>query len=160
MADRRAVPGPVPGGLDAEEFAERRHLAGHRKPPDLGDVNSDEVDQPLGDQGNVFLLCVEQLAHRQRNARLAANQPEVVFLLGGQGILQEKQVILLQLLAEVDGLAGRDTFVNVVKQLHLLAERRCADVRTTWEACVNTARAPRSISDRSARYCLARRARF
>ena len=31
MTDRRAVAGTVPGGLDAEEFAERGHLARHRE---------------------------------------------------------------------------------------------------------------------------------
>ena len=91
----------VPGGLDAEELAERGHLPRHAQAADLRDVDPDEVDQPLGDQRHVLLLGVEQLAHRQRDARLLADQPEVVLVLGRERILEEEQVVLLQLLAQV-----------------------------------------------------------
>ena len=143
VPDRRAVAGSVPGGLHAEEFAERGHLPRHAQAADLRDVDADEVDQPLGDQRHVFLLSVEQLAHRERNARLLADQPEVILLLGRQRVFQEEQMVLLQLLAQADRLAGRDPLVHVVEQLDLVAQRRSAGARTAWEACAGRAPAPR-----------------
>ena len=72
----------------------------------------------------VFLLRVEQLAHRQRHARLLPDQPEMVFLFRGQGVFKEEQVILFQLLAKLTRLARRDPLVDVVEQLDLVAERQ------------------------------------
>ena len=143
VRDRRGVAGAVPGGLHAEELAERRHLARRAQPADLRDVDADEVDQPAGDQRQVFLLRVEQLAHRDRHARLLPDEVEVVLLLGRQRVLDEERVVLLQLLAQADRLAGRDPLVDVVQQLDVVAEGRCAGARTASGRCAGTARAPR-----------------
>ena len=144
MRDRRGVAGAVPGGADAEELAERRHLARRAQAADLRDVDADEVDQPLGDERHVFVLRVEQLAHRDRDARLLAQQPEVVVLLGRERVFEEEQAVRLERLAEVDRLVRRDPLVHVVQQLDLVAELACAGARRTSAACARTAPAPRS----------------
>ena len=49
------------------------------------------------------------------------SMPEIADVLGGEGVLDEERVILLQLLAEVDRIDRRDALVDVVEQLDLVA---------------------------------------
>src|SRR5262249_6442245 len=48
----------------------------------------------------------------------------MVLLLRRPRVFQEKQMIFLQLFAQGYGLAGRDSLVNIVQQLDLVAQRR------------------------------------
>ena len=66
------------------------------------------------------------------------------FSSGEQRVLQEEKPIFLQLLAEVDRLVRRDALVDVVEQLHVLAEvvRRCSK---SFGKPARYGRAPRSI---------------
>ena len=62
--------------------------------------------------------------------------PEVAVLLGRERVLEEEQAVLLELLAQLDRLVGRDALVDVVQQLDLVAElaahvlEQLGDVRT------------------------------
>src|SRR5204862_5097560 len=107
---------------DAEVFAQRRDLPRRAQPAYLRDVNADEVDQPILDERQVLVLRVEQLAHRDRNARLLPQQPEMVVVFGRERILEEEQPIRLERLAQVDGLVQRHALVDVVQQLDVVSE--------------------------------------
>ena len=54
--------------------------------------------------GTYSCCGVEQLAHRDRDARLLAQQPEVVVVLGRERVLEEEQAVRLERLAQVDRL--------------------------------------------------------
>ena len=69
----------------AEELAERRDLARRRQAADLRDVDADEVDQPFGNERQVLLHRVEQLAHRDRDARLLPQLRNQALSSGGNG---------------------------------------------------------------------------
>ena len=78
-------------------------------------MDADEVDQPLLDEGQVLVLRVEELAHRDRDARLLAQQPEVVVVFGRERILEEEQAIGLERLAQIDPLVEGHALVDVVQ---------------------------------------------
>ncbi len=122
VRDRRGVAGAVPSRAHAEELRQRRHLARRREAADLRDVNADEVDQPLGDQRQVLVDGVEQLAHRDRHARLLAQLPEPAVVLGRERVLEEEEVVGLERLAEVDRFVELHALVDIVQQLHLVAQ--------------------------------------
>ena len=84
-------------------------------------------------------------------ARLLPDQLEVVLLLGRQRVLEEERAVLLQLLAQLHGLAGRDPLVDVVQQLDLVAELRAQVLEQLRHGAGRRGRAPRRSWDRSAR---------
>src|SRR4029434_7244275 len=77
VRDGRSVAGAVPGRADAEELRERLNLARRAESPDLRDMNAYEIDQPVFNQRDVFMLRIEQLAHRQRRRSLHAQVLEM-----------------------------------------------------------------------------------
>ena len=87
-------------------------------------MDADEIDQPILDERHVLVLRVEQLAHRERDAGLLAQQAEVIVVLRRERVLEEEQAIRLERLAQVDRLIQRDALVHVVQQLDLVAELR------------------------------------
>ena len=100
VADRRDVAGAVPGRAHPEELAEDAQLARRRQPANVRDVDADEVDQAVADQRHVLVLVHEQLAHRDRDHALLAQDAEVVVVLRREEVFQEEQVELLQLLRQ------------------------------------------------------------
>ena len=55
VPDRRDISRAVPGRAHPEELAEGGQLAGRGDPADVGDVDADEVDQPVLDQRQVLV---------------------------------------------------------------------------------------------------------
>ena len=72
----------------------------------------------------VLVRSVEQLAHRNRRARLLPQQAEVAVVFGRERVFEEEQAVRLQRLAERDRLDQRHALVDVVQQLDLVAELR------------------------------------
>jgi len=62
VRDWRSIAGAVPCRADAEEFRERLNLARRTQASDLRNVDAYEIDQPVLDQWDVFMLRVEQFA--------------------------------------------------------------------------------------------------
>src|ERR1035437_9543685 len=112
----------MPGGSGTEELTQRRELASRREAPDVRDMHSDEIDQAIPDERHVFGLVDIQLAHRQWDARLRSEHPEVVPARGCEYVLQKEQVVGLEVLCELDSHDWRDPLVNVVQQLDAFPE--------------------------------------
>ena len=87
------------------------------------------------DQRHPLGLVDEQLAHRDRDRRLLAQQREPADVLGREAVLEEEEPELLELLGQPDRLDRRDALVDVVQQLDLVAERACAGARTASARC-------------------------
>ena len=122
MANLRGVALTVQGCSDSERLRKRGDFAGRRYPTDLADVHTDEVDQAPGDQRLPLVGIVEELTHRQRRRALAADRLEPTDILRRQSILQEEQPVLLDVLGELDGIDGVETFVDIVEQFHVIAK--------------------------------------
>ena len=56
VPDRRDIPGPVPGGAHTEELAHGSQLAGRSDAADVGEMDPDEVDETVLDQGRYSLM--------------------------------------------------------------------------------------------------------
>src|SRR5215510_905671 len=84
-------------------------------------MNADEIDQPLRDEIDPLMGIVEKFAHSDRGAALLAKLAEICVGFGGEWIFNEKRMIPLQLLAQIDGVNGLDPLVNIVQQFHRVA---------------------------------------
>ena len=69
------------------------------------------------------MRAVEQLAHRQRRGALGADHAEPLDILRRQAVLQEEEPELLDILGELHGVDRAEPLVDVVEQLHFLADR-------------------------------------
>ena len=92
------------------------------------------------------MLRIEQLAHGDRRGALLPQEAEVVVLLGRERVFEEEGAILFQVLAELDRLAGRDPFVNVVEQLDVIAEVGPQVLEQLGDLAHVAGRLPRSAS--------------
>jgi hypothetical protein len=59
-------------------------------------MHADVVDQPLADEWHVLGLIDEQFAHGDGDARLLAQQPEVVVVLRRERVFKKEQPKLFQ----------------------------------------------------------------
>src|SRR6266545_823739 len=124
MSHGRSVAGAVPGRADAEELRERLNLARRTESSDLRNVDSDEVYQPVFDQRHVFMLRVEQFAHRQRRRGLLAQQPEMIVLFRRERVFEEEEAMPFDVFTELYRLCQSHALMHVVQQFNLLAEFR------------------------------------
>ena len=81
----------------------------------LRDVDADEVYQPVFDQRHVFVLRVEQFAHRQRRRGLLAQQPEMIVLFRRERVFEEEEAMPFDVFTELNRLRQRHTLVHVVQ---------------------------------------------
>src|ERR1035437_4191717 len=86
-------------------------------------MNTDVVDQALGNQRDPLMRVVEQLAHGERGRTLLPDHSEISSVLRRESVLEIEELDVLHVLGELYGLDGRKSFVNIVYQLHLIAER-------------------------------------
>ena len=68
------------------------------------------------------MRAVEQLAHRDRRGALLPDLAEIGDVLGRKRVLDEEQLELFEILAELDGLIRSDSLVDVVQELNFVAE--------------------------------------
>src|SRR5881394_4196379 len=122
VRQRRRVTWSVPGGTDTEKLAQRGDLARRTQTADLRNVDADEINQPLFDEGHVFVLGVEQFTHGQRRTRLLAQQAEMIVVFRRERVFQKKQTIGFERLAQIDRLIQRHALVHVVQELDIVAE--------------------------------------
>src|SRR5262249_29287061 len=66
VSDRRNIARPMPGRADVEKLAARRDLPRHVQAARCGDVDADEIDEPLGHQENPLVPVYEKLPHGDR----------------------------------------------------------------------------------------------
>ena len=83
----------MPCSAHAKSFTQGCQLPCRGQTSNLADMDTDIINQPLGNQLFPFQGIVEQLAHGNRNRHLAAEVCEPLYLLRRQGILQEKQTV-------------------------------------------------------------------
>src|SRR5262245_63516420 len=103
----------MPGGANAEVFAQGRDLARRTQTADLRDMDADEINQPVFDQGQIFMLCVEQFAHRDRRVALLAEQREMSVLFRRERVFNEERAVFFDVLADLNSLLQRDSLVDV-----------------------------------------------
>src|SRR5258707_860207 len=112
----------MPGGPHTEELAIGGQFSRHAQTTDIRDMNAHEVDQPPGNERNIFCLIDIKLTHGNRNRGLLPQEGEVPVVLGSERILEEKEVVLLQFLGQIDRLDRRNALVNIVKKLDFVSE--------------------------------------
>ena len=83
---------------------------------------ANEVDELVGNQRRDLTRVVEQLAHGNGGAGLAAHHLEPLDLLGSERILVEEQTVLLQLLSQMDRVDGIEMLVHIVAEIDAKAE--------------------------------------
>ena len=121
----------MPGRPYVEELAAGRHLAGHAQAADCRDVQPDEVDPAVGDQGQPLVAVDEQLPHCQGGRCLAAEVLEPGRVLGREAVLKEEQSERFQGLRKLDSLGRGHALVDVVDQLDVETRASHAGARTS-----------------------------
>src|SRR5262249_4474442 len=113
---------PMPGGADAEEFADGGDFPRGADAADLGQMAADEIDQPPGDEFEPFVWIIEELAHGDGSGALLAENFEITDILRSKRIFEKEQTVRLQFLGQADGVNGREALVQVVEQLDFFPE--------------------------------------
>ena len=127
VADRRGIPGAVPGGPDVVHVSKGGYVASGRDATHLADVHSDEIDQTILDERRPLAGMVEELTHRDRCRALLAYVAEPFDVFGRQRIFEEEELEGFDIPGELDSVDRAESFVNVVKKFNLRADLR-ADV--------------------------------
>src|SRR5262245_46061936 len=96
-------------------------------------MNANEIDQPVGDQGNILMLRIEQLPHRYWSAALLANQTKMIVLLGRQRILDEVGSVPFKLLTEGYCLARTDPLMHIMQKLDIIAQFDSQVLEERWD---------------------------
>src|SRR6478735_12270474 len=109
----------MPGGADTKEFAKRGELPGASEPADIGDMDPDEIEEALLNQRHIFMDIDVELAHCDRCARVLAQKREVAVVFRREGVLQKKELELVEIAGEIDRLHRGDALVDIVQQLDL-----------------------------------------
>src|SRR5262245_18288047 len=109
----------MPCRPNVEEFTTCSHLPCHVEPADGGDVNTYEIDQPLGDEKNPLVAVDEQLPHCNRATRLLPQCAKPRNVLGRERVLHEDWTARLHSFAQLDRLIRRNSFMNIVEQLDI-----------------------------------------
>ncbi len=87
-----------------------------------GDVDANEIDPPIGHQGQPFIAVHEQLTHRERSGALRLDLLKPGHVLWRKCIFQEEQPVRLQCLGKYQRLGGRNALVNVVDEVYFEAD--------------------------------------
>src|SRR3954468_18508542 len=105
----------MPGGADIEELTAGCDLSGHVESSGRGDVDANEVDQPLGCEENPFISIYKQLAHRNRATGLLTQCSEPGDIFRSERIFHEERPVRLNRLAQLNCLIWRKSFVHIVE---------------------------------------------
>src|SRR5688572_5116903 len=122
VADRRSVAGTVPGGADAEKFAESGDFARDADAADLRNVAANEIDEAVFDDVEIFVGVVKEFAHGDRAGAELAQGFEVADIFGREGVFEEEGTVLLDFAADVDGVDWMQALVHIVKEFDFFAE--------------------------------------
>src|SRR5690606_4863875 len=122
MAYGRDVARTVPRRPYVEPFAETCHLHRGCNSTDLGDVNTNVVEHAVGHVFQPLVLIVEQFAHGKGYAGLPAQQGEPSHILGRERIFNEEGTVFFESPDQVDGVHRLQAFVDIVKQLYIVAD--------------------------------------
>ena len=104
-----------------------RGVARRGDPAHLADMHAQEIDQALFDQQPPFVRVVEQLAHGDGRGAQLADVAEPFDIFRGERIFEEEQLERFNIFGKLDGIDRRKALVDIVEQLHLIANA-AADV--------------------------------
>ena len=124
LVDRVVVAPLLPGGVDAEGFAEARDLATRRDAARLGYPHADVVDEALGDEGRPFVGIHEEFPHGLGRRALFPDEPVPLHLFRGQHVLNEEDAVGFQPLGQGHRRLWAQMLVHVVGQLGAESEFR------------------------------------
>ena len=124
LIDRVVVAALLPGGIDAEGFAEARDLAARRDAARFGYPHADVVDEALGDEGRPFVRIHEEFAHGLRRRALLPDEAVPLHLFGRKDVLEEEEPVGFEALGQGHRRLWPEMLVHVVGQLRTESEFR------------------------------------